>query len=47
MNLVFAVLGGEALNRQKAFFDGLALWHVIADEKDAGHGFSGANAVVS
>ena len=47
MHLVLAVLGREALKRQKEFFDGLALLHVIADEKDARHGFPGANAVVS
>jgi hypothetical protein len=47
MHLALAVLGGEALKRQKESFDGLALLHVIADEKDARHGFPGANAVVS
>ena len=47
MHLVLAVFGREALKRQKEFFDGLAFLHVIADEKNARHRFSGANAVVS
>ena len=46
MHLVLGVLRGKALNRQKEFFNGLALLHVIADEEDARHGFPGANAVV-
>ena len=35
------------MERQKEFFDGLTLRHVIAYEKDTGHGFSGANPIVS
>ena len=46
MHLVLAILGREALKRQNEFFDCLALLHVIADEKDAGHWFARANAVV-
>ncbi len=34
------------MQRQEEFFDGLALWHQIANEKNAGHGLAGPNALV-
>ncbi len=35
------------MQSQEELFDGLALWHQIAYEKDARHGLASANALVS
>jgi hypothetical protein len=46
LDLVLAVFWRKALRRKEELLNGFALGHVIADEKNAGHGLAGANAVV-
>jgi hypothetical protein len=38
---ILALIHREAMNGEKDFINGLADWHVVADQKDSGHRVAG------